>query len=198
MVRKIFIVFFLASCGYQPPLDQCIANGDKCEKSEPIRGEKGETGPSGVPGRGGESGPQGPIGPAGVPGQEGPQGPQGSPGTPGSSCTSERVSNGGLITCTDGTSVLILDGEAGEDGEDAPPTAYTVVEIVDPCGDAPGIYDEVFMRLQNGLLIASFSDNANGKNTRFAVIGQGSYITTDGSMCYFSIDSNNQLYNEHY
>lgn len=84
-------------------------------------------------------------------------------------------------------------GADGAPGASAPPTAYTPVGIVDPCGDAPGIYDEVFLRLANGTLLASFSDNASGKNTRFSVITVGNYVTTDGSNCYFSVDSNGNI-----
>jgi len=119
---------------------------------------------------------------------------QGPAGQDGVGCNVTPAINGALITCATG-SVLVLNGQ---DGTDAPPTAYTVVGLVDPCGDKPGIYDEVFFRLHNGLLVASFSDNQNGLNTRFSVLTPGSYRTTDGSNCYFSVDSNLLLYNEHY
>lgn len=77
---------------------------------------------------------------------------------------------------------------------------WTIIEIVDPCGDAAGIFDEVFLRLSNGTLIASFSDSASGNNTRFSVIVDGvNYKTTDGSNCYFSVTPNDfRLFNEHY
>lgn len=91
-----------------------------------------------------------------------------------------------------------VNGTNGTNGTNAAPTAFTPVSIVDPCGDTPGIYDEIFIRLQNGMLIASFSDNANGQNTRFSIITAGSYITTDGSACYFSVDGSGNLYNEHH
>lgn len=90
------------------------------------------------------------------------------------------------------------DGADGTDGQDAPLTPLTPVEIVDPCGDKPGVYDEVFIRFQDGRLIASFSENANGKNTRFSLITAGSYVTTDGTLCFFSVDAQGGLYSEHY
>lgn len=89
------------------------------------------------------------------------------------------------------------DGEDGEDGQDAT-SPFLPISLVDPCGDKAGVYDEVFIRMQNGTLLASFSDNSNGQNTRFSVISVGSYKTTDGSNCFFSIDANGNLYNEHY
>jgi hypothetical protein len=159
------------------------------------------------------------IGPAG------PAGSNGTNGTNGHNALAAFVS-GGFLSCAAGGTTLIVgtdsnddgvlqpteitgsavicdganghDGQDGEDGKDAPPTAFTPVALVDPCGDKPGVYDEVFVRLQNGTLIASFSDDATGTNTHFAVLTAGSYVTTDGSHCYFSVDANGNLQNEHY
>lgn len=103
-----------------------------------------------------------------------------------------------LTICNGQDGVNGQDGQNGQDGVDAPPTMFTPVGIVDPCGDASGIYDEVFLKLQNGTLLASFSDNSNGKNTRFSVLTPGSYITTDGSNCFFTVDGNNNIVNQHY
>lgn len=206
---------------------KCSTQGELCHERvsnqtnpdgtdyEGPQGTQGLPGTDGRAGTNGTDGATGPMGPSGQNGQTviGPQGPSGAPGTPGSDgapglpCTVEPGTGGALVRCPDGSSVFIsnglnglngTNGHNGTDGQNAPPTVYTVVGLVDPCGDAPGIYDEVFLRLQNGTLIASFSDNSNGQNTRFSVIGQGSYVTTDGSNCYFSVDSNLALYNEHY
>lgn len=89
-------------------------------------------------------------------------------------------------------------GLNGTNGTNAPPTPFTPVALVDPCGDAPGTYDEVFIRLFNGTLVASFSENANGKNTRFSVLTAGSYMTTDGDNCTFTVDANNNIINENH
>ena len=40
------------------------------------------------------------------------------------------------------------------------------------------------------MLIASFSENVNGKNTRFVSIGPGNYMTTDGTECTFTVHEN--------
>lgn len=90
------------------------------------------------------------------------------------------------------------DGLNGSNGQDASPSPFTPVSIVNPCGDAPGIYDEVFLKLQNGTLIASFSDNANGQNTRFSVLTAGSYQTTDGDNCVFTLDSSGNITSENH
>lgn len=84
-------------------------------------------------------------------------------------------------------------GERGNDGAQGPQGQQAVLEIIDPCGDAANIYDEVLLRLGDGTLLASFSDNSNGKNTRFSVLPPGSYVTTDGSNCMFSVDNDLQV-----
>lgn len=80
-----------------------------------------------------------------------------------------------------------VDGTNGHDGLNAD-TTYQIVEIIDPCGQQhPNGYDEVILKLGNGKYLASFSDNANGLNTRFGVLKPGSYVTTDGTNCHFII-----------
>jgi hypothetical protein len=70
---------------------------------------------------------------------------------------------------------------------------FSSVEVLDPCGDAPGVYDEVLLRLSDGTVLVSFSANASGDNTRFALIGPGTYTTTDGSNCTFTLTSEGRL-----
>lgn len=97
----------------------------------------------------------------GLNGNDGPIGPQGEPGQ---------------------------DGQDGEDGADAPSSPYQVMQVIDPCGDASGIFDEVILKMANGSLLASFSDKANGQNTRLSLLVPGNYVTTDGSDCHFSVN----------
>lgn len=87
-------------------------------------------------------------------------------------------------------------GDPGADGEDgATPAAspYEVTQVIDPCGDASGIYDEVILKMANGTLIGSFSDNSEGRNTRLSLLTPGSYVTTDGSNCHFSVSVNGSI-----
>ncbi len=93
----------------------------------------------------------------------------------------------------DGQSIAGPQGEPGQDGEQGIPGQAAVLEVIDPCGDAPGIYDEVILRLANGQLLASFSENANGKNTRFSILTPGSYVTTDGSNCGFTVTAEGDI-----
>lgn len=126
--------------------------------------------------------------------------------TNGQSCTITQAANGALITCGD-DSVLVLNGTNGMngnngvngtdgvDGVDASPSAYAVSRIIDPCGSESS-YDEVLLQLGNGDIIASLSDNASGNNTRFSLIGPGSYVTTDGTSCHFTVNSDKTVTSE--
>lgn len=153
-------------------------------------------GPRGLPGPAGENGQDGSDGQNGEDGQD---------GTNGTGCTITSVAPGGvapyggaLITCATG-SVLLVNGAPGAQGpigpnglpgpagSPAPAVPYQITEIIDPCGNAPGIYDEVLLRI-GSIILASFSDNANGQNTRFSIIVSGNYVTTDGSNCHFSVN----------
>jgi hypothetical protein len=75
-------------------------------------------------------------------------------------------------------------------------TPFTIVGLINPCGDAPYIYDEIFLKLANGTIIASFSDDIYGTNTRFSVLAPGTFMTTDGDRCIFSVNAAGQIYNE--
>ena len=102
---------------------------------------------------------------------------------------SENVCNGTQGSKGEtGESIVGPQGEKGDKGDSGQDGADAVVELVDPCGDASGIYDEVLLKLGDGTLLASFSDNVNGQNTRFSVLTPGSYVTTDGSNCHFTVN----------
>lgn len=109
-------------------------------------------------------------GPQGTPGTVGAQGPQGVRGETGAA------------------------GADGVNGLDAALPPYSVVSILDPCGDAPGIVDEVLLKLANGQVLVSFSDNSSGKNTRFSILSPGTFITTDGSSCVFTLDAHGDIH----
>lgn len=78
------------------------------------------------------------------------------------------------------------------------PNPFAPIALIDPCGYTAGHYNEVFIKFSNGTILASFSDNANGQNTRFSVLVPGSYITTDGTGCKFTVDSSGNITNEHF
>lgn len=194
-MRRIIIhvlTCVLTSCGYQSPIDQCVGRGTKCghQEKEYVHGEKGDTGDRGSQGNQGVPGTVGPAGIQGSRGEEGPTGtagPQGNSGAPGSSCSVTSIQGGAVVSCTDGTSVVLLDGA------DAPPTPYTVTAVLDPCG-RQGSYDEVLLRMSSGQILAHY---ASGANQFLTLVSPGSYVTTDGTHCYFTVDSNGDITNEH-
>jgi hypothetical protein len=85
---------------------------------------------------------------------------------------------------------FVCDGEQGTAGPTSP---NSINEVIDPCGDAPGIFDEVLLRLESGVILASFSDNSSGLNTRFSVLEEGSYMTTDNSGCSFKVSGDGEV-----
>lgn len=134
-------------------------------------------------------------------------GPKGDPGEDGLSMV---FSTSSASSCPNGGSVILMAQDTNRNnlfdltdgsimstticnGTNAPPTAFTPVGLLDPCGDAPGRYDEIFLKLSNGTILASFSDNVSGLNTRFSVLSPGTYQTTDGDNCIFTINALGQF-----
>jgi hypothetical protein len=166
----------------------------------------------GMPGPKGATGNSGAPGSAGSPGNNGANGQNGTNGhnavveqAPASGC-----SNGGttILSATDlndngfidvdDSNILSAQLCNGQDGNNAPPTTFTPVALLNPCGVGT-TYDEVLLRLQNGQVLASFSNNTAGDFTRFSLLLPNvQYMTTDSDACFFKIDPNGFLYNEHH
>jgi hypothetical protein len=113
----------------------------------------------------------------------GPIGPAGQNGTNGSSCTVTSITSpqaGSLITCTDGTSSLVLNG--------------TVVTPVQFCSGYTTIYPSSFPEfgfLINGSIYAVYWD---GKNAWLAQVVPGYYASTSTSApCNFTVNSNGTI-----
>lgn len=208
-IASLVLLTILAACGTDHTFtSNCINRGEDC------RGDKGKDGDKGDKGDRGEKGERG------VPG-EGCSATETSTGAviackngsvanikngkDGTSCTTQSLSNGARISCTDGTQSVVYngtngtngqngqDGQDGEDGQDAPPSAYSVVELVDPCGKQAS-FDEVLLRLQNNQIMAHYADGAKQFLT---IVGPGSYVTTDGTHCYFTVTNDLQITNQH-
>lgn len=77
-------------------------------------------------------------------------------------------------------------GANGADGADAPVSAYAPAEVIVPCGNT-GSFSEVLLRLHNGQILVSFSDNTQGAMTRLVLLPDGTYMTTDNTGCQFSL-----------
>jgi hypothetical protein len=138
---------------------------------------------------------------------KGPQGDPGQVGLEGASCVVNQLSNGAEIVCGGVTKAVILNGTNGSDGSNglngndgangrdgtngtngvdglnAPTIPYTVVAIIDPCGKQSA-YDEVLLKLENGNILAHYSD---GNKEFLTFVGPGSYRTTDGTSCAFTV-----------
>lgn len=147
----------------------------------------------------------------GLRGRDGAPGVPGQGGDDGLSCNVQTVEpgllapNGGaLITCGY-TSSLLINGAPGADGQDGDdgaqgetglqgpegqPSAYSIVDVINPCG-VNGAYEERFLRLANGTVIASFSANMAGDLTRLTELTTGSFVTSDGFACAFNSVINN-------
>lgn len=133
----------------------------------------------------------GAIGTQGIQGVAGNDGADGQDGSDGLSSYQIALAHGFI-----GSEADYLNSLHGQDGAQGPQglpginadTTYQIVSIVDPCGPQhPQGFDEVILKLGNGTYLSSFSDNANGKNTRFGILPNGNYTTTDGTECHFSL-----------
>lgn len=105
------------------------------------------------------------------------------------SCSATKEDDVATVMCTDGTKIEIHDGKDGQDGKDgkdgkdAELGPYAIVDIIDPCGDQHK-YDEILLVLNNGDILAHYSDD---EKQHFALVGDGKYMTTDGTKCVFTI-----------
>jgi hypothetical protein len=161
-------------------------------------GPQGTAGKDGLDGVDGVEGKDGLDGKAGVDGAAGPQGPAGKDAEP---CVTTSTNAGVYIQCSGGESAFIPNGlpgepgpqgtagEAGEKGEQGPAGPKgedgqdTVMAVYDPCGDSPG-FDEILLKLADGTVLAYFE---SGSNRFLTVLRPGTYRTTDGSNCTFTL-----------
>ena len=117
---------------------------------------------------------------------------------PSTKCTVSKVNSVTTISCTDGTSSTVTDGINGlngVNGADAVQSPLDVIAILAPCAIDPmhpttqELSDpmlEVFLRLRNGLVLSSVSQNIAGDNTHFGVLSPGTYVSTGTSNCVFT------------
>jgi len=67
----------------------------------------------------------------------------------------------------------------------------SVVELLDPCGDMPGQFDEVLLRTSSGKVVAYFE--VGSKRFLSVLVPNQSYSTTDVQACSFSVNAQGQL-----
>lgn len=197
----ISLTVFLASCGDDSTLklvqgEAGVAGSNGKDGADGKNGADGQDGTNGENGSNGAKGDKGDKGDKGNTGNAGANGTNGTNGTNGIGCSvttvtpSALVPNGGaLVVCASG-SVLLVNGAPGLNGTPAPVSPYQIDAIIDPCGDKPGITDEIMIKLHNGMLLSSVSDSVSGTNTRLSSLAPStSWITTDGSFCYVNVDA---------
>jgi hypothetical protein len=172
-------------------------------------GKPGPTGPQGEPGVG--------IGIQGDPGTNGTNGTNGANGTNGYSSLTSLIAatvlqcpNGGVTILTGldldrdsnlsglevTSSATVCNGANGASGQagtngtngaNGGTISFSLVQAIMPCGSSSSPWKEVLLGLQGGQLLSSFSENANGLNTRFSFIPNGTYQDTDSSGCNFTV-----------
>lgn len=148
----ILAVFFITACDNTSRLLDCI---DGCSISD---GQDGQDG------------------------AEGAQGPAGQDGINGASCSVASVPSGAIVSCTDGSSELVLNGT---DGIDATP-----IETIELCPTvAGGSFKEYLLRI-NGALYGVY---ASGSRIGLTRLSPGNWVTTDGRSCHFTISILNQV-----
>ncbi len=180
----------------------------QCQGQERVfiaNGQNGVAGRDGIDGEDGKDGQDGKDGKDGLDGENGADGKNGHASVIAQTDSGEACAAGGvtILTALDVNDNLTLDTSDANlqsatlcNGTNAPVAPFTTVGIVDPCGTRPGIHNEVFLRLANQSLLASFSDDVGGTNTRFAYLTEGCYVTTDGDRCSFCVNAAKQIVNE--
>jgi hypothetical protein len=83
-----------------------------------------------------------------------------------------------------------VNGTDGIDGNDGIISPYSVVNIIDPCGDHPSHSDQVILKLYNGDLMTSVKE---GNKTFNVVLEPGSYQTLDKQKCNYSVNVNGDV-----
>lgn len=115
-------------------------------------------------------------------------------GQDGSACSVVETQNssGSLISCADGTTAFIrngqdgADGQDGEDGSDGQDGLDFVQRVIDPCGqETTHGLDEVLLILQSGDILAHYYD---GQNQYLTILKRNKqYVTSDGTNCKFKV-----------
>lgn len=100
----------------------------------------------------------------------------------------EQCANGGVVINNTNVVCNGSDGSTGAQGlPGAPGSTITPIPF---CPSLPGNYPEYGL-LIDGSLFAVYYDS-NGAH--LAKLVEGSYITTDGRSCSFSVDANNEVH----
>lgn len=156
----------------------------------------------------GSRGKDGTDGKSGVDGKDGTDGADGKNGTDGTNGkdgvgVAFKVVSADLATCPAGGSTILMASDPTNsgvydvtsanqqamticNGQNAQAPSYTPVEPIMACGESVA-YKEVLLRLSNGQVLGSFSNDIGGTMTRLAFLPDGTFMNTDSSACVFSL-----------
>jgi hypothetical protein len=176
-MRFIFYVLFFTfiACGQyeQGSTDNMIDCVDSCSDETEEKEAEPEQGPSGERGPRGRDGNDGPPGIAGPPG---PMGPKGDQGEPGISCAVHQTSEETVFECADNTyAVIPFEDE---------------VETIELCPTVTGgSFKEYLVKIDGQL----FGVYASGQRIGVAKLWQGTWSTTDGRNCTFTVTTEGEV-----
>jgi hypothetical protein len=189
------------------------SNGSSCSAAQEATGVRvtctDGTGGFVTNGTNGATGTQGATGTKGDTGTAGTNGTNGTNGSNGLSvvfamtaATVAQCANGGSVIAlaqdfnangvldpldTGIQTTIICNGAKGDTGAQGQPSQFTPTAPIRPCGPTSSPWKEVLLCLSDGEILASFSDDMAGDNTRLSMIPPGSYVDTDSSGCYFTV-----------
>lgn len=95
----------------------------------------------------------------------------------------------GIITSADTNiqTATICNGLTGATGASGVTPEFSFVSTILACPTITTSYREALLCLQNGKILASFSENGSALTTRLSFIPAGSYMNTDSSGCNFTV-----------
>jgi hypothetical protein len=85
-------------------------------------------------------------------------------------------------------------GVHGADGASPEVPDYSIVGVIDPCGDEPSVIDEILLVLKNGQIVTYFAESGSAQKARLVLIPDGTYVTTDTTNCVFTIQAGQVYY----
>lgn len=152
----------------------------------------------------GSSGKDGSDGKDGANGADGKNGTDGTNGKDGVGVAFKVVA-ADLATCPAGGSTILMASDPTNsgvydvtsanqqamticNGQNEQEPSYTPVEPIMACGESVA-YKEVLLRLSNGQVLGSFSNDVGGTMTRLAFLPDGTFMNTDISACVFSLST---------
>ena len=217
LVMLVLCIFclFLSGCGTHehPTYSDCVFRGQDCPAGPTgatgtmgSTGAVGETGIQGQVGATGATGSQGDAGPTGVggnngepgiagqPGVTGATGPMGEQGIPGMVGAAGTVGPEGPIGATGPQGIPGLVGATGPTGADGEPG--TIVSTIQFCPDDTSAFPEYGIIIGGAVYAVYWGSTpaSGGASQAFlARIVPGSYESTGGNGCHFTLNNDNTV-----